>query len=350
MIDGQKVIAFTPCGRKRYMDLLAAHVARDVARGLIDKWILFNNAYSIEDSTYAQQLADHYPWIEVFNQNKPGIPERIADFFKFMYEGEGVVYFRLDDDVVWIDENCVERLVRYRLANPHPFLVFPTIINNVRTSYHLQQNGNVPMEWGEIENEMCDHVAHRWSHYVHNLHLKALSAIEKGTLVQEFTLPSEQFSDKSFGGDPWKAGNISINSFAIMGKDMLECTVHPDEEGYLSLWRPKELERPNARCGNACLIHFAYHTQTQFMDSTGMLNDYLKIAPPLGIRTVRLTPDKPKPAEPVASRKTALDVRNERMHAANRGRPVAPPVNVQPPRVAAQHEQHRILQRQGLKA
>ena len=68
MIDGQKIIAFTPCGRKRYMDLLAAHVLREHERGHIDEWILFNNAYVRDDSTYADQLAAQWNWVTIFRE------------------------------------------------------------------------------------------------------------------------------------------------------------------------------------------------------------------------------------------------------------------------------------------
>ena len=210
-----------------------------------------------------------------------------------MTQSENVIYFRLDDDIVYIEETCLPRLIKYRLANPKPFLVFPTIINNVRTSYHMQLNGIVPQSWG-IKDEMCNDVAWKHTDYVFSLHQKALAAIDNGTLIKEFTLPSQQFTD-------WEAGHISINSFAIFGKDMLACNVAVDEEGYLSLWRPKELNRQNARAGDAIVIHFAYHTQTEFMDKSGMLNDYVKLAPPLGFRTSRLPPEpataSPAPAQ-----------------------------------------------------
>jgi hypothetical protein len=200
-----------------------------------------------------------------------------------MTQKDGVIYVRLDDDVVYIDENCIPRLVAYRLANPTPFLVFPTIVNNVRTSFHMQEQGIVG-DW-KIRNEMCDEVA--WTHddYIFDLHMKALDSIERGTLVEDFALKSEIYNDPTF-----ERGRISINAFAIFGKDMIECNVKSDEESYLSVWRPKELGRQNARCGDAVLVHFAYHKQTVFMDRTGVLNDYLKLAPPLGFRTTLLTP------------------------------------------------------------
>lgn len=298
MIRDHKIIAFTPVGRKRYMDLLAAHLKREHDAGHIDEWIVFNNAYKAEDSTYCDQLAEKWPWVTVLREkaltghDTAGgkfvwrRPDHIADFYKHapMKQRGKVIYVRLDDDIVYIDENCIERLVNYRLDNPNPFLVFPVIINNVRTSYHMQQQGVVSADWG-IRNEMCDEVAWKHSDYIAQLHMKALNAIEAGNLVDTFRLKSEQYSDPE-----WEAGHISINSFAIFGDDMAACDVHRDEEGYLSQWRPKALGRQNARCGDAMLIHFAYHTQTEFMDMTGMLNDYVKIAPPLGFRTIRLSP------------------------------------------------------------
>jgi hypothetical protein len=308
MLHGQKIIAFTPAGRKRYMDLLAAHVKREHEAGNIDEWIVFNNAYVAEDSTYCDQLAAQWPWVTVLREKVSGSggdkfswsrPEHISDFYKHMTQGDGVIYVRLDDDIVYIDPDCIPRLIKYRIENPNPFLVFPTIVNNVRTSFHFQEQGIVSADWG-IRNEMCDEVAWKHPDYVFHLHMRALKAIEDGRLVDEFKLRSEQFSDSA-----WEAGRISINSFAIFGRDMLACTVHRDEESYLSQWRPRELNRQNARAGDAALIHFAYHTQTEFMDKTGLLGDYGKLAPPLGFRTVRLAPDKkqrePEKAPPMGS-------------------------------------------------
>jgi hypothetical protein len=293
MIGGHKIVAFTPAGRKRYMDILAGYMRREHDRGHIDKWLLFNNAYLAEDSTYADQLADHFSWIEVLRES--GIvhgvpdgsrfnwsrPENISQFYKHMSEGDDSIYLRFDDDIVYIDHDCIPRWVTYRLDHPDPFLVFPTIINNVRTSYHFQQHGIVP-ECG-IKDDMYDHVAWRNLRYVHDLHKTALEAIDYGQLVRQFALPNEQFTD-------WEAGHISINAFAIFGRDMHACTVAHDEEGYLSLHRPKALGRQNARAGDAILIHFAYHTQTAYMDKTGFLNDYARLAPPLGFRTYPLSP------------------------------------------------------------
>jgi hypothetical protein len=133
MIDGQQVIGFTPVGRKRYMDILAPYIMREHERGHIDKWILFNNAYLRDDSTLCQQIAAQFPWCEVIDEvEKGGVndsefrkfawhpPTHICGVYKFLTAGEGTVYVRLDDDLCYIDDNAIERLVRYRIAHPEP--------------------------------------------------------------------------------------------------------------------------------------------------------------------------------------------------------------------------------------
>lgn len=284
-IQNTKVIAFTPCGRKRFMDLLAAHVVREHAQGHIDEWVLFNNPYTIEDSTYAAQLAEAYDWVKVFDVGETTATRgafQISTFYGGLDDPDAV-YVRLDDDLVYIDESAIPNLVNYRLAHPKPFLVYPTIINNTRTSYALQQAGIIPKGWGEVEPILCAPTAWRDPGFVFRLHQKALDAIDGGSLVADFTLESRTMND-------FEEGNISINSFAILGKDMVACKVTADEETYLSKTRPAELGRFNARCGDAIVIHFAYHTQTEFMDKSGMLTDYAYLVKPLDFRTKRLPP------------------------------------------------------------
>jgi hypothetical protein len=285
MIRDRKVIAFTPCGRKRYMDLLAAYVVREHNLGNIDKWVLFNNPYVIDDSTYADQIAAQFDWVEVIKDGDD-TPTRtafqIARFYGSLKDSEAI-YVRLDDDLVYFDKDAIVNLVNYRIDNPKPFLVYPMIINNTRMSFQLQKHGLIPESWGIVEPILCAPTPHVSPLFVFNLHEKALTAIEGGTLLEEFTLPSEQFTD-------WDSGNISVNCFAMLGEDMAACTVNSDEEGYLSRSRPQALRRYNARCGNAIVIHFAYNPQTVFMDKSGMLTDYARLVEPLPFRTQRLPP------------------------------------------------------------
>ncbi len=92
--------------------------------------------------------------------------------------------------------------------------------------------------------------------------------------LRAFTLPSETFHN-------WDSGNVSINCYAMLGPDMIAHTpaCHSHEENYISIEMPQKLNRPNARCGDAFVVHFAYFTQTEHMDRTGLLGNYATLAP-----------------------------------------------------------------------
>ena len=299
MFQGQKITAITFCGRKRYMDLLTPHIIREHDRGIIDKWMLFNNVRdNVEDATYARQLKDHLPWCEVIDR-----PQRATSPHAWTWntfgdrEGEGTIYLKIDDDVIHFDENAMPRLLQYRVEHREPFLVYPVIVNNVRTSYHLQIAGKCPKEWGVVVNDMNDWVAHKsfkWPLNIHNATLDTLAAGK--SLVERWSLPTEQFPTSDFD-----RGRISTNVFAIWGADLVACAHIPagydcragvpdDEESFFSFWRPKQLKRPNARVGDSIFVHFAYNTQTDFMDKTGLLMEYARYAPPMPFRTTQLNP------------------------------------------------------------
>lgn len=278
MIDGVKVIATTPCGRVRYMRHLVAFMHREHERGRIDEWCLFHNPIKEKLQSEAELgLADRIvaalgPWVRVFRDPVYGGGHRISRFFKYFTESN-CVYLRLDDDIVYIDEQAIPRLIHYRIAHPEPYLVVPTIVNNVRTSYHMQQAGIVPLEWGKINNDMLDPIAWKDKDYVINLHKKALQAIRDGSLVKEFTLPTGDFLD-------FESGYLSINCFAMRGDDLMAIkdNVPEDEERFFALWQPHRTRRQNARVGDAVVCHFAYHTQTQAMDNSGLLAEYAKVS------------------------------------------------------------------------
>ena len=272
-----KVIAFTPAGRKRYMEILAMHVAKQYQAGHIDEWVLFENAYTEEDKAYTYELAASAPYIKVIT-----VPDRddghrdayrISEFYSQLTD-EDAIYVRLDDDICYIAPEAIKRLVEYRLANPEPYLVFTNTINNTRISYMQQQEGCIPFAWGTLTNEILDPIAWQDGNFVTSLHLGVTGILER-------RLPLEgSFAIHSRVIDTHEHGHISVNCFAMLGKDMVNVAsrMNRDEERSLSLYIPQYLERFNAICGDAIVVHFAYHTQTAIMESTNLLEDYKKIA------------------------------------------------------------------------
>ena len=187
------------------------------------------------------------------------------------------------------------RLLQYRVEHREPFLVYPLIVNNVRTSYRLQRAGQCPREWGEVTNDMNDWTAHKSFKWVFNIHRATLATLAAGKpLTERWSLPTEQFTT-------FDQGHISTNVITIFGSDLVACANMPagygcragvpdDEESFFSLWRPRQLNRQNARVGDSVFVHFAYNTQTDFMDHTGMLAEYAQFVAPMPFRVNQVAP------------------------------------------------------------
>ena len=255
------------------MRILEKYVAAQVEKGVIDEWVLFENAYDRADRATTLELRAKYPWVTVFENEGHHDAFFIHSYYKQFTDREAV-YVRLDDDLVYIAPDAIEKLVEYRLANKGPFLVFPTIIGNTRMSYHMQQKGIIPAEWGTVSNNILDSLA--WTdpvfiERVHHLALAHLTKTDRG--LKDFALDS-------FMLDSIDNGHISVNCFAMLGNDMVDIgdKIVSDEERYLSMYRPGELGRLNAICGDAIVVHYAYHTQREALDKTDILAQYEALA------------------------------------------------------------------------
>lgn len=278
MIDGKKIIAFTPSGRERYMQVLWKYVQRDHAAGIIDEWVVFNNSYNDADDNYTRRLAERGDWVKVLSDDMPPNKRKAPTIYRFYnrLKDTDAIYVRLDDDIVYVDPATIPLIVRMKLARSDLFLIFPTIINNTRMSYWLQQAGVIPEDWGKLTDVFLEPTAWRSAAFDAKLQRKALDAINAGTFRRDFTMPDRVTTGRSSEGTA--NNHISVNAFVIDGRDMAACEVTWDEEGYLSDTRPAQLRRFNGVKGDAAVVHFAYHPQTAEMERTGMLEEYSRIA------------------------------------------------------------------------
>lgn len=270
MIHGVKVIAVTPAGRTKFMALLAPYVRREHDRGLIDEWLVFDNCYTPEDSTYAAALVNLGPWVRYVPGIAPHASRKtalICQSYAHMTD-RAAVYVRLDDDICYLDHNAIEQLVSYRIANQHPWIVYPTIFNNTRMSYMLQQAGTLPAE-PKITNHFLDPIAWRdgaWAAKVHDVALFAA----RHTALGKCALPARQFGtgpgpgalDRNHG-----EGRISVNSYAVLGRDVVGLNVPWDEEGYMADVMPRQTGRGNAIAGGSAVVHFSYHCQPGLIEA-----------------------------------------------------------------------------------
>jgi hypothetical protein len=282
MIDGRRVIAWTPYGRRRTYSILIKYLERDVARGLVDEvWAFMNTdpTGQEDDIAYAHELADRFPWFHLKHRPEGvlihGQKQRNTGYAYRYMTNPDTVYLRLDDDVVYLHESAIENLVRARIDMPAPVAVFPIIINNAICSHFLQLCGKIPMEWGAVNAYCMDPTGWANGPFAVKLHEMLLDHIEAGTveslyLYQDFPLqPGTQFSVSCFA---------SLGSMYADLPDGPGVLVPDEEESYHTIHRPLATGAPNIIRGNAIVSHFSFFPQHPFLNATNLLDRYRELA------------------------------------------------------------------------
>lgn len=286
MIDGKRVVAWTPFGRERTVSLLVRYLERDHARGLVDEYVLFMNTDPDQESdrAYGYRLAEEHDWIRVLERpagiNLGTMPkQRYTGLAYRSFTDPDAIYLRFDDDVVYVHEAAVENLVRARLEMPAPTAIFPIIWNNAIVSHFLQNCRIIPREWGEVSLYCMD--ANGWANgdfavKMHNLLLEHIEAgtVDKLYMYQDFSIqPGTQFS---------------VSCFASRGEDYaaLETPgvlVPDEEESWHTIHRPLATGAPNMLIGNAVVAHYSFFTQHPFLEAANVLERYRELAEKLEV-------------------------------------------------------------------
>jgi hypothetical protein len=283
VIDGRRVIAWTPYGRVRTYSILIKYLQRDVERGLVDEaWAYMNTdpQGQEDDIAYAHELAERFPWFHL--KHRPAGVD-LGNLPKQRYTGlayremtdRDTVYVRLDDDVIYLHEHAIENLVRARLDMPAPVAVFPIIFNNAICSHFLQACQKVPLEWGQVGLYCMDPVGWASGPFAVKLHELLLERIEGGTvedlyLYQDFPIqPGTQFSVSCF------ASLGSMYADLPHGPGVL---VPDEEESFHTVHQPVATGVPNILRGNAIVSHWSFFTQHPFLNGTDLLERYRELA------------------------------------------------------------------------
>jgi len=273
-----KIVVTIGAGRKRYMELLFNQILREY--DYIDEIRFCVNTNEHEDLLWLEETAKQYDKVTL-DKRLGGGEYNALNLCRFWegFQDPGSIYIRLDDDVVWIDEGFIQKMVEFRIKNLAYLFVFPNIINN----------------------SICDHIHERIgaldiSEYIgydcvdDNGILNGEVAIKKHRnfieKVKENSLDDYRFTQ-------WRLleyERVSINSLCWFGRDLMGITVDSNEEQAISSDIPRQLNRPNIIYGEPLIVHFAFHTQRDYLDPTGILKDYrdlLSLPKPPKVDTVK---------------------------------------------------------------
>lgn len=277
MIQNKKVVVFTPFGRELTASLLYEYLKRDHDKGVVDEWHLWMNTDPNQqtDRDYAYNLAKGSDWIKIFERPEGEVlyPKQMNTGRFYTYtQDENTIYVRMDDDIVWIEENAILRLVEQRIVNKFPFIVFPLIWNNAVCSHYLQINEQMPSWWGRVGNHCMDPLGWADAQFAENIHNLLLKVIEDDEVDNLFMHHSIQLPI---------AHQFSVSCFAQFGSEYKKMNgqVNGEEEGWHTITMPYELQRPNMIVPNSLISHFSFYTQRGYLlEKTNILDRYRELA------------------------------------------------------------------------
>lgn len=294
-IKGHKVIAWTPYGRERTVSILGQYLRREHERGLVDEWWLCLNTdpHQVDDLKYAYRLAAAYPWIKIVqrepHQARRQPKQRNTGYFYTRMTDPEAVYLRLDDDIVYVHEDAVERLVTHRIEHDRGVASFPVMWNNAIISWFAQKAGAIPAPgavsdfghhqadytWPEVGSLYCmDPVGWGDGRFAVALHRLLIDRIHGGEvercfLYQDMPLPpGTQFSVSTFAS----SGKL------YAGLERPGVLVPDEEENWHTVHQPAVLGEPNVIVGNALVSHYTFFAQQDIVNRTDVLDQYRALA------------------------------------------------------------------------
>jgi hypothetical protein len=276
-LDGYKIVPFIPAGRKRTMSILLDNLQR--FRDVVDEVQVWVNCDDdqVEDLQWVRSLETSLgDWVKVIERRKDRPvqnPKQLNTGGFYIHTVDpNAIYFRFDDDIVFIDDKYFENMVEFRLDNPHYFLVMGNIWNNAIISYlHQQVYENLDKDHGIVSEPFCmDMVGWRDPVFATYIHEVLLKKIEDGTVDSLFFDKYELKFAKRF----------SVSNFCFFGRDFKQFGGELDgaeEETWLTEVKPQSLGRLNAVCGSALVSHYSFFAQRPVLDKTDILERYRAI-------------------------------------------------------------------------
>ena len=309
MFKGKKIIAVSPVGRKETMGHLFKQILKQ--RHVVDEHHMWVNTLVEEDLQFINDYAEKYPdfvhlkyGCEELDKEQMGRADNVKRFYNYCTEPDSF-YFKIDDDIIYIEPGTFEKLAQHKLDNPDTFLTFPTIINNQWCTHFLRKSAkiNIPtckildhdwyVEFEKVRQEivssdrtMSEDLSEPRAKHFGNLESVALSPlywgnpeiayhllagfkeiVTQGTIIQ---LDIENVEMKSYE-------NMSINFIMWAGEDFKKFDGRLrsiGDEMWLNCFYPAHAGLFNTMVGNTRAVHYAYYTQREFLNGTNILQLY----------------------------------------------------------------------------
>jgi hypothetical protein len=291
MYEDYRVVVVCPCGRRHVADLMRRHVEQ--ARPVVDELHWWLNTDNEDDLAYFRGLERAAPDFHrtVTMAGVAWFRRRsmtIGRFFRHAIDPD-TIYIRLDDDVVWMVEGCLESLLAHRVAYPDAYLVYGNIVNSSRFMHLHQQQGafdpGFPISYNI--NDRTNRHSPAAGLAAHEALLGTVEAIEAGGDREALLEPWTKFGRHVFA----PGEHNDVNMICWFGRDFAAwkgvCPWNVHEEQWICLRMPATQGRVHEACGAALCVHYASVPQWPKVSARpGILLRYDRLAPPSTIAPV----------------------------------------------------------------
>ena len=285
-----KTIVVTFAGRKKFMEILFPYIKKYEHK--IDEYHIYAATNNQEDLDYIEKFSSENEFVKVFRAEPGRDPIYLWNECYKNSQDENSVYLKLDDDIVFIDDSLFTDFLEFRKENPQYPIIYPMIVNNLYTSWILQekmslefsQKTNFNERWNSVndriinylkDNPIPDRLIHvipedfalcpiGWGNteFAKSVHNKFLECLESNRM--------DIFKNTIDGTKGMILDNyppVSINCCSWLGSSMKEYTAKYgdvwQDEIWLSVYLPILSGKPNYIYFDSVVSHFSYYKQME---------------------------------------------------------------------------------------
>lgn len=134
-------------GRARFVDILDCYLQKNLAvnGGLLDNVLFMTNTDDKEDLAWLDDLVSRVPQYGTVEVKRPNDAHGWGGF-NIIWESlqdPDTIYLKIDDDIVWIGDNAVPRMIETLIKHPEAHDIAGNIINSPIASFLHYHNGAV---------------------------------------------------------------------------------------------------------------------------------------------------------------------------------------------------------------
>ncbi|KAK8142563.1 hypothetical protein G3M48_008582 [Beauveria asiatica] len=324
-----KVVVLIFYGRRNTVSILDCYLKRNLVSngGLIDEVIWLRRTEKEEDLEFLQKLLDSES-----RYSKRDVDRTEASGFASAYDGmdDDTLYIKIDDDVVFIDDDAILSMICTKLTHPEYYIVSANVVNQPMISWlHWNLGAVLPylpdttnpyptlkpgerVDWrastlpdyeGHEEIDMLewkspDQKQHRWLpirnrtdhvldgtpivHTEYHAFGKGLGHWQIGA-QQHYSffenLENKQLHKYKFNIWDFQLKRLGIQFMVVLGKDINGAKpIGQDDEQHFSVTMPEKTGRAAVADGRAIVAHYSFGPQSEQLPTTDILDRYRSYA------------------------------------------------------------------------